>query len=62
MAYGSSPARGRIGAVAASLHLSHSNSNLGYEPCLQPILQLMATPDPFITDRGQGLNPHLHGY
>ena len=31
-AYGGSQARGPIGAVAASLH--HSHSNLGSEPCL----------------------------
>ena len=43
-AYGGSQARGRIGAVAAGLH--HSHSNAGSEPCLRPILQLMATPDP----------------
>ena len=44
MAYGGSQARGRIGAVAAGLHQGHSNS--GSEPHLQPIPQLMATPDP----------------
>ena len=32
VAYGSSQARGQIGAAAASLHHSHSNS--GSEPCL----------------------------
>ena len=32
LAYGGSEARGRIGAVAASLH--HSHSNLGSEPRL----------------------------
>ena len=37
-------ARGRIGAVAASLH--HSHSKAGSEPCLQPTPQLVATPDP----------------
>ena len=42
-AYGGSPARGLIGAVAASLRQSHSNA--GSEPCLQPTPQLMATPD-----------------
>ena len=44
VAYGVSQARGRIGAVAASLHQSHSNS--GSEPRLQPTPQLSATPDP----------------
>ena len=43
-AYGGSQARGRIGAVAAGLHQSHSN--VGSEPRLQPTPQLMATPDP----------------
>ena len=43
-AYGSSHARGQIGAVAAGLH--HSNSNAGSKPCLRPIPWLMATPDP----------------
>ena len=52
-AYGSSQARGRIGAVAASLYLSHSN--IGSKPHLWP------TPDPYPTEQGQGLNPSLHG-
>jgi len=43
MAYGDSQARGRIGAVATSLHQSHSNA--GSEPRLQPTPQLTATPD-----------------
>ena len=42
-AYGGSKARGPIGAVATSLH--HSHSNVGSEPCLQPAPQLTATPD-----------------
>ena len=42
-AYGGSQARGLIGAVAASLHHSHSNS--GSEPRLRPTPQLTATPD-----------------
>ena len=41
MAYGSSQARGRIGAVAAGLRHSHSNARS--EPSLQPTPQLMAT-------------------
>ena len=44
VAYGSSQARGQIGAVAAGLRQSHSNA--GSEPHLQPPPQLMATPDP----------------
>ena len=42
-AYGGSQARGRIGAIAASLHQSHSNA--GSEPHVQPTPQLTATPD-----------------
>ena len=45
-ATGGSQARGRIGAVAAGLHHSHSNTNMGSEPCRQPTPQLMARPDP----------------
>ena len=36
--------RGRIGAAAASLHYSHSNTRSKLH--LQPTLQLTATPDP----------------
>jgi len=43
-AYGGSQLRGPIGAVAAGLHQSHSNS--GSELHLQPTPQLMARPDP----------------
>ena len=43
-AHGGSQAMGSIGAVAASLRHSHSNS--GSEPHLQPTPQLTATPDP----------------
>ena len=43
MAYGGSQARGLIGAVAARLHHSHSNS--GSEPHLRPTPQLMAMLD-----------------
>ena len=43
MAYGSSQARGRIRAIAACLHHSHSNTRS--ELCLWPTPQLMATPD-----------------
>ena len=43
-AYGGSQARGRNGAVAASLRQSHSNA--GLEPHLQPTPQLMAVLDP----------------
>ena len=42
--YGSSQARGWIGATAASLY--HSHSNTGSEPYLRPTPQLMATLGP----------------
>ena len=60
MAYGVSQARGCIGATAAGLH--HSHSNAGSNPHLWPIPQLTATLDPWPTERGQGSNPHPHGY
>ena len=43
-AYGGSQARGLIGAVATSLH--HSHSNAGSKPSLQPTPQLTTTLDP----------------
>ena len=43
VAHGGSQARGRIGAIAAGLH--HSHSNAGSELCLWPTPQLKATPD-----------------
>ena len=42
--YGGSQASGQIGATAAGLHHSHSNSRS--KPLLQPTPQLMATLDP----------------
>ena len=60
MAYGSSQAKGPVGATAASL--PHSHSSAGSELCLRPTPQLTATPDPPPTDRGQGLNPHPREY
>ena len=53
VAYRGSQARGLIGAVAAGLR--HSHSKLGSEP------QLMTTPDPEPTERGQGSNLQCHG-
>ena len=58
-AYGGSQARGQIGAVATSLHQSHSN--VGSEPHLQPTPQLTAMPHPKPTEQGQGWNPQPHG-
>ena len=57
-AYGSSQARGQIGATAAGLH--HSHSSLGSEPRLQPTPQPRAMLDPQPTEQGQGLNPQPH--
>ena len=42
--YWGSQARGQIGATTAGLHHSHRNARS--EPCLQPIPQLMAIPNP----------------
>ena len=44
VAYGDSQARGQIGAVAAGLHHSHSNTRP--KPHLRPTPQLTATLDP----------------
>ena len=44
VAYGSSQARGQVGATAADL--CHSQSNVGSELRVQPTPQLTATPDP----------------
>ena len=44
LAYGGPQARGLIGAAAAHLHHSHSNTRS--EPCVRPTSQLTATPDP----------------
>ena len=44
LAYGSSQAKGPIGAVAAGLH--HNHSNAGSKPCQWPTLQLTVTLDP----------------
>ena len=57
--YGGSEARGRIGAVAAGLRQSHSNTRT--EPHLRPTPQLTATPDPEPTEGGQGSNLQTHG-
>ena len=54
-AYGGSQARSQIGPVATGPYL-------GSEPRLPSSPQLTATPDPYPTERGQGSNPHPHGY
>ena len=53
-------ARGQIGAVAAGL--CHSHSNTRSKLCLRPTPQLTAMPDLQPTRQGQGSNPHPHGY
>ena len=58
-AYGSSQASGGIGATAAGLH--HSHSNTGSELRLQSTPQLTAILDPRLTEQSQGSNPHPHG-
>ena len=50
-AYGSSQAKGPIGAVAASLHQSPSHSHAAH-----------AMQDPRSTEQGQESKPCLHGY
>ena len=60
MAHGGSQARGQIGAVAAGLHHSHSNTR--FKLCLWPTLQLMAMLDLQPTEQGQGSNLRPHGY
>ena len=57
--YEGSQARGPIGAVDAGLH--HSHSNAGSKPCLQPVPQLTAMPDPQPTEQGQVSNLCPHG-
>ena len=58
-AYGSSKDRDRIRAIASA---TQDGVSLGCKlhPRLTP--QLMATPDPQPTERGQGSNPHPYGY
>ena len=57
--YGSSQARGQIGAAAAGLHQSHSYTRS--EPRLQLMLQLAATLVPWPTEQSQELNLYPHG-
>ena len=50
----------KLQLAVAGLHHSHSNVGSGLH--LWSIPQLMATLDPQPTERGQGSNPHPHGY
>ena len=60
-AYGASQAKSQIRATAAGVH--HSHSNAGSETHLRSETpQLMALLEPRPTERGQGSNPHPHGY
>ena len=54
-----SSSEGSIGAVTTSL--CHRHSIARSEPLLLPTPQLMATPDPQPTERGQGSNLRPHG-
>ena len=56
----SSQARGWIGASAARLR--HSHSNTGSQPYPQPMPQLLATLDPYPTEQGQESSLLPHGY
>ena len=60
MVYGGFQARGWNGATAAGL--CHNHSNAGSRPYLQSTLPLMAMPDPWPTEQGQGSNPQPHGF
>ena len=55
-AYGGSQAKGRISAIAASLHHNHSDTRSELN------LRLTATPDPQPSEQGQGSNPCPRGY
>ena len=59
MAYGGSQARGRIGAVAAILHHSHSNARS--EPLSVTYTRAHINIGS-LTEQGQGSNPCPHGY
>ena len=59
MAYGSSQARGQIGAEATVL--GHSHGNARSESRLCPTRQLTAMPDSQSADGGPGLNLRPHG-
>ena len=57
-AYGCSCVRSRTEPAASGLCHSHTN----YKPHLRPALQLVAMPDPWLTERGLGLNLYPHGH
>ena len=50
--HGDSQARGQVRAIVAGLH--HSYSNTRSKLYVRPTPQLRATPDPWLSERGQG--------
>ena len=60
-AYGSFQARGQIGVTAAGHSHSHNHSHARSKSQLWPTPQLMATPDAWPTEWGQGSNLRPHG-
>jgi len=58
-AYGSFQARDLI-RTAVSAYTTATAMEI--KPHLQPIPELIATPDPYPTEQGQGLNPRPHSY
>ena len=57
MTYGSSQARGQIGAAASSLRHSHSNSNTRFDLFLRPTPQLMVMLDLLAHWERPGIQP-----
>ena len=58
-AYGSSQVRGHIGAAAEAYTTATAKVVLSHICDL--VAFLVARPDPYPTERGQGWNPHSHG-
>ena len=56
LAYGSSQARGQMGAVATSLRQNHSNTGSDPHLCPAPQLTAMPDPNPLIEARDQTCN------
>ena len=57
--YGNSQAKGRIGAAAEAYTTGMATPDPRH---LWPMLQLLAKPDAYPTEGGQGSNPHPHGH
>ena len=60
VAYGSSKARGLIELQLSAYNTAATMQDPSHS--LRPTPQLTAMPDPWTTERGQGSNPHPHGY